>query len=325
MNVSLSALVVLLAFIGFSVAYYLYHKKGTGERLICPMKAKCDVVINSRHAKFLGLRVEVLGLLYYGFIGLAYIALLIFPVLSVPIVYIALFFATICAFAFSIYLTLLQAVVIKNWCTWCICSALICTGIFFAALFGMPFDIVDLFLLAGPLFLILHLTAVALGVGGATLSDIFFFKFVRDLKISHDEASVFNTLSQAIWFALGLFIISGIGLFVPNADVLIVSAKFLVKLVVVAIIILNGWFLYNHISPRITKICFGDEHEHAPGELKHLRNQFFASGAVSLVSWYTALILGSLRSSPAPFGVLLGIYIVLLLGAVGVSQIMARR
>ena len=47
-----------------------------------------------------------------------------------PLVASGLMFASVCAFAFSIYLTLLQAFVLKNWCTWCIISACICASIF---------------------------------------------------------------------------------------------------------------------------------------------------------------------------------------------------
>ena len=80
--------------------------------------------------------------------------------------------------------------------------------------------------------LIAHVAAMALGLGSATITDIFFFKFLKDFRISSWEAGVMRTLSLFIWFALGMLVVTGIGLYLPEADVLRQSPKFLTKLVV---------------------------------------------------------------------------------------------
>ena len=124
-------LIIFLAFGGFLIATYIrHHKKNVKEALVCPLKANCDTVIHSDYSKFLGIPLEILGMVYYGVLAISYGLIVIFPGFGTPLVASGLMFASVCAFAFSIYLTLLQAFVLKNWCTWCIISACICASIF---------------------------------------------------------------------------------------------------------------------------------------------------------------------------------------------------
>lgn len=168
--------------------------------------------------------------------------------------------------------------------------------------------------------LIAHMIGVALGVGGATVSDVLFFRFLKDLKISHFEARILNTLSRIIWLGLIILIISGIGLYIPNAERLSQSSKFLTKMVVVLVILANGIALNLIVSPKLKKISFEKKHEHVTGELRRLRKIAFALGAISITSWYSALILGSLRSIPYGFLIVLSAYLLILFSAILVSQ-----
>ncbi|PIR05032.1 MAG: hypothetical protein COV57_01380 [Candidatus Liptonbacteria bacterium CG11_big_fil_rev_8_21_14_0_20_35_14] len=166
------------------------------------------------------------------------------------------------------------------------------------------------------IFLALHLLAMALGLGGATISDIMFFRFLRDLKISHFESSVLKTLSMIIWVGLGLAYISGIGLFLADPERLLESSKFLLKILVVLVITINGLFLNFYISPKLMKISFGKRHKHRDGELHYERKLAFAMGAISITSWYSAFVLGMMRGLPYSFLELLAGYLGLLLIAV---------
>ena len=74
----------------------------------------------------------------------------------------------------------------------------------------------------------------------------------------------------------------------------------------------------------LSKISFGEKHEHRPGELHYERKIAFALGGVSMVSWYSAFILGMLRKAPFDFSSLLLIYFLLLVGAIIGSQFMER-
>jgi hypothetical protein len=161
-------------------------------------------------------------------------------------------------------------------------------------------------------------------VGAATITDLLFFNFLKDFRVSEKENEVFRILSQVLWFAIIVIILSGIGIFLPDSERLLDSPKFLVKMLVVAVIIVNGAALNVFVAPKMVEICFGGPHEHEAGELHHLRRLSYALGAISLTSWYSAFILGLLPASPLPFFPLLGAYALLVvLGVVG-SQIMDR-
>ena len=89
------------------------------------------------------------------------------------------------------------------------------------------------------LFRILHLLALALGMGAALLADVFLIKFIKDAKITEKEADILRTFSKAVWFGLAMFFISGVALTLPRLDTLISSAKFQVKIIAILVIIIN--------------------------------------------------------------------------------------
>src|SRR3989344_1202701 len=99
------------------------------------------------------------------------------------------------------------------------------------------------------------------------------------------------------------------------------SSTFLVKQIIVLVIILNGTFLNLFISPKLINISFGEPHVHKEHELNYLRRLAFALGAISITSWYSVFILGSLHSVTLKFGEILGIYLVVIFVAVIFSQV----
>ena len=317
-------IIIFIAFAGFLLAAYIRHKKVSKETLICPLRANCDTVIFSDYSKFFGIPVELLGMAYYLTIAVAYGVFVSVSAEMPQLLVFGVFSATVGAFLFSLYLTFVQAFALKQWCTWCLISASICTVIFGLAILASSYDPTMILREYRAVILILHLIAAAIGLGTATITDVFFFKFLKDFKISELEASVLNALSQVIWFALALIILTGIGLYLPASERLLDSSKFLVKMIVVAIIVVNGAFLNLLISPKLVHISFGGSHEHQSGELHKLRKLAFALGAISSTSWYSAFILGAIRQPPLSFSQLLGVYLALVAVAVIGSQIMER-
>jgi len=166
---------------------------------------------------------------------------------------------------------------------------------------------------------ILHVFSMGVALGVTTVADFLFFRFLRDLKISQQESEILNTLSMIIWTVLVLIILSGLGLYLPNAESLNGSSKFMVKLTVVGIIILNGIMLNFLIGPNLTKI-FGEEVNFSKSP-RWVRRLAFAGGAISMTSWYSAFILGSLRKQPYSYWEILGVYLVLVAGAITMSQL----
>lgn len=317
-------IILFAAFAGILLAGYIFHKKRRREHFVCPVGFKCEAVVWSEYSTFFGIPLEVLGLIYYAAVAATYGLFLVLPSLASPQLALGIFLASVFAFLFSIYLTFIQAFALKEWCTWCLTSAGLCTVIFASAVLGSGYGFVELLGHNREFLLGLHVLGMALGLGGATITDVLFFRFLRDFRVSEKENEVFRILSQMLWFALIVIILSGIGLFLPDSERLLNSPKFLVKMLVVAVIIVNGAILNILVAPNMVKICFGGPHEHEAGELHHLRRLAYALGAVSLVSWYSAFILGLLPASPLPFFPLLGAYALLVvLGIVG-SQIMDR-
>jgi uncharacterized membrane protein len=130
------ASIIISGIIGFSIAYYIYsYKRNKTKSLVCPLNFHCDPVINSKYSKIFGFPVEVLGLMYYAIISVAYIFFWLSP-FSVNFWFTqSVVWASAAAFIFSIYLTYIQAFTLKNWCSWCLVSAALCVVILVLAFF----------------------------------------------------------------------------------------------------------------------------------------------------------------------------------------------
>lgn len=318
--------ILVAALIGLSITFSIFKKKHTKQPLVCPFGADCNTVIHGKFSTFLGVGLEVYGGMYYALILLVYLAFILFPAVITPWTMFFVTGATIGAFLFSLYLTFVQAFYIKSWCSWCLMSAGVSTAIFIFTMIELsilPISIVPIIATLGGPILFMHLIGFALGVGGATISDVLFFKFLRDFKISEKEQSVLSIMSQVIWVGLLLAVISGIGLYIPEAAALHESSKFLLKTIVIGVIIVNGAFLNLYISPKLLDLGFKENGLNVR-QASRLRHLAFALGAVSFISWYTAAFLGFIESAPFTLLELLGIYIgLLLIGIVG-SQIVER-
>jgi uncharacterized membrane protein len=320
------ALILLSALIGLVITINIYKDKHKQKPLVCPFNADCHEVVTSEFSTFLGIGLELYGTMYYGVVMITYIILFLFPALVTPWVMFFITGATIGAFLFSLYLTFVQAFYLKSWCSWCLMSAGVSTAIFIFTMIELAlldFSIVPIIALLNQPILWLHMLGFALGVGGATITDILFFRFLGDFEISKDEHNVLQILSQIIWIGLVLVVISGIGLYLPNAAVLNETPKFLLKVLVVAVVIINGAFLNLYVSPKLIQLSWKKTIVPIKPVVR-LRRIAFALGGISFTSWYGAFVLGFLNDVPLSFTQLLGIYLGLLVLAVIGSQIFER-
>lgn len=317
-------LTIISALAGLWITLRIHREKFSKKPMVCPLNGNCEVVVNSEFSTFFGISLELYGAAYYAFIALSYITLLAFLPAQLPDLF--NFFLTgfsISGFLFSLYLTFIQAFYIKSWCTWCLFSAGLSTLIFVfttAGLFVTNFSLIPILTLLATPILIMHFVGFVLGVGGATVTDIIFIKFLRDFKISKTEESVLKVLSQVIWLGLLLIVISGIGLYLPNAEILNQSPKFIVKMIAVLIVIINGTILNLVIEPKLLKTACSTC-VNVLGTNK-LRKLCFALGAISFTSWYTALTLGILKNVPLSLNELLTIYLLVLLFVILSSQVL---
>ena len=123
-------IIFVLGVCGFMVAQHIRKHKTKNTPLVCPVGFDCHGVVHSDYSRFMGMRVEVLGMVYYAFISLVYL-LLIFVSNALPSLMMALpIVLSSVAFLFSIYLIYIQLFVLKKGCSWCIVSSIISALIF---------------------------------------------------------------------------------------------------------------------------------------------------------------------------------------------------
>ncbi len=307
---------LLASVIGLGISSYIYRKKRKKHPLMCPRASACDNVVNSTFATTAGIPNELLGLTYYVIVGSLYSIALSFPALVTAPFQFFLTLATICGALFSLYLIALQAFVIRAWCMWCLGSA-VANVMLVIALWGFPTS--ELFALIAShrlWWIIIHNIGFILGLGGATITDVLFFRFLKDHVVTEEEKGTMDTLSNIIWIGLGILIVSGIMLYLPEQARLDVSPKFLLKVIVVSVITINGLLLNMFVAPRLRQLSF----ENTP-PARHFRKLAFALGGISLSSWYTAFFLGSLRTIKVPFHTGLVVYIGILGAVIIGSQI----
>jgi len=325
MNILINIILILSSLVGFCLAYYIFKSKKSGQKMVCPAKSSCEVVVYSKYSKFFGIPLEILGLLYYGILLINYVFFIIVPFEAHPLIVFAVLLSSTLAFFFSLYLAFIQIFNLKQWCIWCLSSSLLCLIIFIFAILGSGFDFVKFLTEYYNVIVVFHMIGVSLGFGGAIIVDILFLKFLEDFKISKLEADIMHLLSQVIWCALAVLIISGIGFYIVKTNQLNHSPKFLAKMVVVFIIAINGALLNLLVAPHLMEIPFDNKSIEAPKKLHRLRRVALALGAISMTSWITASVLGIVRKVDLGFLQIISIYLVLLLIAITVSQFMDRR
>ena len=165
------------------------------------------------------------------------------------------------------------------------------------------------------LLLIVHLVGLALGVGGALISDAIFFHAIHDWRISKSEMGFLNLGSTAVSIGLGLLILSGIAMFSLDMERYLASTKFIAKMAIVAILAVNAILLHQLHIPHMRALSKKGTSTRT-GFAKS-RGLILMSGVVSIVSWFSALVLGAFRSIPWSVEMIFSVYLgVLLIGFV---------
>jgi uncharacterized membrane protein len=137
-DIIIRVILFLAGVTGFFIARHIYRHKKDVENvpLTCPVGFDCTTVVHSDYSRILGVRVEVLGMIYYALISLSYLFLIFMPD-NLPILVIGLLLGiSSLAFLFSVYLTGVQAFILKNWCSWCLVSAGLSVIIFLLNIFA---------------------------------------------------------------------------------------------------------------------------------------------------------------------------------------------
>jgi hypothetical protein len=205
---------------------------------------------------------------------------------------------------------------------WCLLSAVLSISIFVISL-GKFAAGISFLTSAYDALSATHLMAFAIGVGGATITAVLFFRFLRDFKISNFEMSVIKTISQVIWFSLAVLLITEFALYLVNPVELNNSAQFLTKILVLAAVVVIGVIINLVILPRLVVMSFKDKNMHS--EFLRLRKITFGLGAIMMTSWYFAFVMDVVPSISTEFPTLITTYGALLIASAGIGQIVEHQ
>ena len=126
---------LVLAVFGLADASYLYYEhRNENKTLFCPMDHDCTVVTESKWSTTFGVRNELMGIFFYfGVLAVSLSPLLlnIDPHLAKDL----LMLMTTGGLVFSVFLTAVQVVSIKDYCFYCIISATITLLLFISSFY----------------------------------------------------------------------------------------------------------------------------------------------------------------------------------------------
>lgn len=178
---------------------------------------------------------------------------------------------------------------------------------------------IEFFVTYKSLFILLHALAAAGGLGAVFVTDVLFIHFLKDRVLTSKEFDTLKTISLFIWSMIVFLIITGIFLFLSAPDAYLVKSKFITKIIIFTVIILNGILLHVYITPKLKQLSFTED-------LLDTKKMFFkriafASGGISFTSWFVVFLLGSVRSIPLKTGQAILWYTLLLVFVILGSQI----
>lgn len=139
------------------------------------------------------------------------------------------------------------------------------------------------------------------------MSDAMFFLSVRDKKFTKTEIQFLKLGSGMVWAGLLILFLSGIGLLSLAPDKYMASSKFIAKMIIVAVIVINGAIMHVYQLPMIIKTA--DKKFQLSKKFMERRSHLLIGGAVSITSWSFALILGTLRGIPYSVTMIMTVYI----------------
>lgn len=184
------------------------------------------------------------------------------------------------------------------------------------------FDFID----TKTIYTIIHVFGAIIGAGGAFVSDGMFFDTIKDGRVAKRELDFMKLGGKFVWTGLFVLLVSGILLVSTDPARYLASDKFIAKVIIVAVIVVNGVVFHTIHIPHIRN-HFGLKLKESETFLK--KSSFImVSGALSLISWIFTVILGSLRHVPYNVIGILSVYLLCVLCAViaalGMKKVMLR-
>jgi hypothetical protein len=137
-----------------------------------------------------------------------------------------------------------------------------------------------------PFFIVVHIISVIVAVGGATIVDYLHLVGLKRKSLEKGLVKIYPHISNMINISLIAIYLSGAVLVFQNISILS-SPLFKIKLLLVIIVTLNGIYLQKSVSPHLDKcIIHGTKYC-----TSYVLNSSAISGSISIVTWYSIVIL----------------------------------
>lgn len=119
----INRLIFVFSLLGLGVSAFLLYEYSLSGSVVCPLGGGCDIVRSSIYSNFLGISLPVLGIAFYLMMGV--LSIVRSQKMASKILLNLQLFISIIGVGFGIYLTFLEAFVIKAYCFWCVLSFII--------------------------------------------------------------------------------------------------------------------------------------------------------------------------------------------------------
>ena len=241
---------LILAVGGILLTTHIWSDRRSGEILDAESNTKCQATLSSRFSKFLGIPVELLGLVFYIIILLASVAVFLFPITNMTPAIWGFTLFSIIGYAFSIYLFITHIFIVKEWCLKCLNALLICELIFiYNALEFLKLDVnpLKIFSFNPDGVFGLYIISISLGVVVSAILAVTTMHFLKDFKISREEDTKLMVVDNISMLALGLALFTNIGL----VGTLMYTTGMKVSLVLLIILMINYLILNTWIYPKL--------------------------------------------------------------------------
>jgi uncharacterized membrane protein len=292
-------ILIILSLGGLYIANKIRVEKKKGRKMICPLNGNCDQILSSDFSKIIGIPLEITGLGYYLIVIIINLLFIFLPSLKFSLLDIILYGMTLFGFLFSVYLIAIQAFHLKNWCVWCLYSALFSILIFLAATlnFKINFDsLIQVMTIHSWFFVLTNIVAYALGTSVAIVIEILTLRFLKDFKINYKEKITLMYLWQILWSVIFLVIISSFAILIFNFDLFQSSTIFKLKTIIMGIIILLSIIMIIYVLPKLdkSKISCNVMNVFA---LSWFRNIAIILSTIILLSWVTNVFINQIFNS----------------------------
>jgi hypothetical protein len=172
-------------------------------------------------------------------------------------------------------------------------------------------------------YLIGHIFGAVLGAGAAYMTDAIFFTAKKDKIITSDELKFIKLGSRVVWIGIILSILSGLLLVWPRLAGHLESAKFMLKMFVFLVLVINGAVFHFVHLPLISR--HADMQYNSSPEFLRKKKYLAASGAISMTSWALVIVLGVLRDIPLTLAQGIGAYLLLQVVTVSTAMTLSNR